>query len=575
LGLEECPGDRIDAIAAAAGYEHMAFIDGKALLSRFPLAGTESVALPPGGRSMLRTQIEVKGEAFSVFVAHISWDLAGDEQARVLVDHLKQEEADRQVILVGDFNDEHYSTQINILDEWLMDAATAYGWYPGQRISWPSNGFDDTEGSQLIDLIFFRRDVPALVLDAEVHEMSPLLSDHKAATATLLFPTGLNAPFGKDPFAKARDPFASFPPPDARPANLLSNPGAEEGLSGWEPFGGAMTEADRENQAPRTGAAFFTGYQQAPTPEVMRSGASQVVDLSAHAEMIDAGRARVLASAYMCTGWQAVSNGDITSNVAAPYDDAEVILGILDAEGTEIMHRSSGRRDTLGYHPWTETLDLPPGSRAARLTWASHRKELNGDGNDGIIDDIYLGIQILDETHAAVGPNLLPNPGAEAGNGDIPGWDAVGWRSYHDDELIGPWIVTIFPPWSWSGEHYFVAGAFGPYASKEAVLSATIPLDEWRPLSDAGALAIRWGGMARTFEANARITFSLTVINGDGSDWGGLETPELFATVWTSVEQRTLIPPGASALRFEVRMTTPDGKGAAFLDDLFLEPVRL
>lgn len=575
LGLQECPGDRIEAITDAAGYEHMVFVDGKAMLSRFPLAEAKAIALPPGGRSALRTEIVVEGQVFSVYVVHISWDLAGDQQAWELVDHLKQYEAGRQVILVGDFNDEHYSTQIAILEEWLVDAGTAFGWYPGQRISWPSNGFDGTEGSQLIDLIFYRRDVPAIVLDAEVVEMSPLQSDHKPASATLLFPKHVESPFGEDPFAAVRDPFSSFPPLDTSPTNLLSNPGAEEGLSDWEPFGGAETSADRENQAPRNGVAFFTGYTHAPSPETMRSGASQTVDLSAHSIEIDQARARILTSAYLCTGWRAVSEGDVTSNIAAPYDDAEIILSIFDAEGREIMHRASGRRDTLGFHPWAHSLAIPPGSRAARLTWASNRKEFNGKGNDGIVDDLYLGLHIQETPHGAIGPNLLPDPGAEHSDGDDSDWETDGWQAYQNDRLIGPWSLTIFPPWSWSGERYFVAGTIGPDATDEAVLSTTVTLEDWRPFSDTGALAVRWGGMARTNEADARITFSLTVINTDGSDWGQIETPGLFATAWTRVEQRTMVPPGASALRFEVRMTAPAGKGTGFLDDLFLEPERL
>lgn len=579
LGIEECPGDRIDAIAAAAGYEHLAYAEGKALLSRFPLAKVGTIALPPGGRGALRAEIERSGETFAVYVVHISWDVAGNQQARVLVDYLRQEEAERQVILVGDFNDERYSTQANILDEWLQDAATVFGWYPGQRISWPSHGFDDTEGSQLIDLVYFRRDLPAIVLDAEVVEMSPLGSDHKPAFASLLFPTRVSAPFDEDPFAALRDPFQSFPPSDARPPNLLVNPGAEEGLSGWDAFGGAETAGSREQQMPRSGAAFFTGYEKAPTTKTMRSGASQLVDLAAHAAEIDAGRGRVLASAYLCTGWLAVTEiigdliGDdiVTSNLASPYDDAEVLLEVLDAGGATIMHRSSGRRDTLGYHPWAEALSLPPGARAARLTWASNRKLQNGKGNDGVVDDLYLGFEALDAPHAAISANLLPDPGAELG---LEGWETSGWSAGSNDTLVGPWGGTLFPPWSWSGERYFVAGAHGPDAippAGEAILSATVPLDEWRPLSDAGGLAVRWGGMARTYEAHARVAFSLTVVDGDGSDWGSLEAPTLFATGWTRVGARTKVPPGASALRFEVRVEAPSGEGAAFLDDLFVE----
>jgi endonuclease/exonuclease/phosphatase family metal-dependent hydrolase len=155
VGLQECPADYLAPIAAAAGFEHMGGA-GVALLSRTPLIGLETVALR-SGRSFVHATTEIAGVAFSVYVAHLGWNLDGDRQCREFVDEHLAADPLPHLLLVGDFNDEHLSSQIAILEELVADAATAAGCYPGQRISWPATRFDDTEGSQLIDLIFFRR----------------------------------------------------------------------------------------------------------------------------------------------------------------------------------------------------------------------------------------------------------------------------------------------------------------------------------------------------------------------------------------------------------------------------------
>jgi hypothetical protein len=40
--------------------------------------------------------------------------------------------------------------------------------YPGERISWPATTFDGSGGSQLIDLIYYRTTLPAIVISPKI-----------------------------------------------------------------------------------------------------------------------------------------------------------------------------------------------------------------------------------------------------------------------------------------------------------------------------------------------------------------------------------------------------------------------
>ncbi len=572
VGLEECPEGAAATLAEVAGFPYVEQVAGQALLSKTPLADAESVSLGAEGRAALHATTTVQGALFSVYVAHVSWNVAGNLQCRQFAEVLASDPVDRLVV-VGDFNDEAHSTQITYLDVVLADAFTAAGVYPGQLISWPSHWFDETEGAQLIDLVFFRRAFPALVLEAGVTELLPPRSDHKPAWADLLYPAGGEAAFSADPFAALRDPFGAFPPEDERPPNLLQNPGAESGLAGWSVEGDPRAEALREQRTPHGGAAFFTGYPKT-TGKVMRSSGSQQVSLSSYAEAIDAGRGVVYASAWLATGYLTVSEGDEVSNLCKPYDDAEVLVEALDADSHPRLVRSSGRHDTLGWVPWAEVLDLPPGTRTVRVTWAMNRKVQSGFGNDGAVDDLYLGYATLGAPQARLGGDLLGNGGAEEPTPE--GWEGSGFEVSPNDVVLGPWGGTVFPPWSWSGRGFFVAPA--PMLSAAAPvpeLRRELDLDRYAGHQAAGTLALRWGGWLRTFESRTPWTLRLVLEDGHGV-WGEIVADPVFAAAWTGVEALTRIPAGTTRVTFVLRGPEPsETRDAGFADSLFAWPERV
>ena len=574
LGLQECPGDFVAPLAEAIGLPYTVGGSGVVLFSRRPLTDTAEIGLP-NGREMMHGVAEIEGVPFSLYAAHISWDAAGDVQTRTMVDDYFTTDPHAHLVLVGDFNDEHFSTQITLLEERLADAFTDFGWYPGERVSWPSTEFGGTEGAQLIDLIFYRKTLRPLVLDAEVFDLSPVLSDHKPTFAELLYPRDAETPFVSDPFAAARDPWRDFPAEDARPTNLLTNPGAEDGLAGWTALGDAMTAAERATQLPRSGEAFFTGPPERTTGAGRRVGASQTVALD-DVEGIDEGRGILYASGQMRVGYRVEEADGVASNILGPNNHTEILVEVLDAGGAVLLRRSSGQRDTYAYHPYVERIPLPPGARAARLTWLGHQHAWYLGGCDVAFDDLYLGVEIEDEPGALLSGNLLANPGAEAG--DLTGWediDASGWWALADLEVHG---LMELPPLSYAGAGLFFGGGvlnFQPGRAGESVLAQSLDLAPFREAQQAGELALRWGGWLRTWKAQSELSLSLEIRDGDGGLWGRIEAEPVAAAAWTERELLTRIPPNASAVRFVLSAEVEDATTGVFADELFVLPERV
>ncbi len=571
VGLQECPESFVAPIAQAGGFPY-SYGSGIALLSKTELNDTELVPLSVG-RSFLHAHSEVSGVMFSFYVAHLGWNAEGDLQFREFVDeHLKQDTT-KHMVLVGDFNDEHYSSQVEIMEEVATDAFTKIGWYPGERISWPSTGFDDTEGSQLIDLIWFRKELPALVLDADVVNLSPVLSDHKPVWAELLYPSDPDSPFSSDPFEAQRDLFADFPTVDNRPANLLINPGAEDGTTGWTLSGEAVSVAERENQTPYKGSAFFTGFSTAPDDETRFSTGEQIVDLSEWAADIDAMKARLLVSGYMRTGFTIDEEGDIRSNIPKPNDEAEIVTEALDENGQVLLQLHSKRRDTLNWHPYADFLELPPNTRKARLSWIAHHKAYNGAGNDAAFDELYLGIDLLETSHQRLGGNLLENPGAE----DIESthWETTGWQSLPS---MVPYGFIFFPPCSFSGERFFYGGgAFGVEAGEAgtSLLAQVVDLSSYSDELASDQMALHWGGWFRTVDAANTLSLALEIYDGDGSLWGTIPGGELFDAEWRPLQNRTRIPAGAASVRLIVSSELSEVGTSAMADALYVIPERI
>lgn len=568
-GLEECPDEVAQAISELAALPYRVGVEGPILLSKTPLTATAAVSLA-AGRSFVHANTVIGGASLSVYVAHIGWNSEGDRQARELVDLHLRPDPERRLLMMGDFNDEHLSSQNDILEEVVEDVFTASGVYPGQRISWPATEFDGSEGSQLIDLFFYRRDYKALVLRADVLNVAPVLSDHKPAFAELLYP--LDAAFTEDPFGSRSDPLAGLPFDPAGGGNLLTDGGAEERGAGWTFSGGAITAAEREAQVPRSGAFLFTGALNALEDGQFQSWGSQSLDLRADAAAIDAGELSLDVAGWIATGFKLDVDGDIRSNVPRPYDDGEILVETFSEDGRLLSRATSQRRDTLKYYPWATSVPVPPGARLATYTFLAHHKTAGGPSNDVVFDDLYWAK--ARRPHAVLGGDLVVDGGAERGTLEDTPFRAQVFRAEKDGAALG---LMLYPPWARSGKGYFFAG--GPVALEgrspgAAELRQVLPLDDYLGEIEGQRLTIRWGGSLRTYRGDTPIALSLEIQEEQGRVWGTVALPSFQAPEWTTLESRLLVPRGARALAIVVKTDVTRAGDAVFVDDLFAIPER-
>lgn len=544
IGLEECPAAYADELARALGGRTpltRVGEEGNVLLSRTPVTSTRAVSLE-SGRGFVHAETMIDGQPFSLYVAHIGWNAEGSRQARELIDrHLSRDET-RRLLVMGDFNDEHLSPQASILEEVLEDAFTASGLYPGQRISWPSTGFDGSEGSQLIDLHYYRRADPPVVVRTEVINAVPVISDHKPTFAELIYPRGEDRfPVGQPPIEGSRTPWTVVDRDEA--SNLLVNHGAEEGARGWEADNaGEIVTGEREHQAPHGGRSHFSGASFASTDMV--SGWSQRVDLSSRSAAIDAGSGWLDAAGWVAVGYRQDVDGEVVASSPRPYDEAEVVVDLEDAGGVRLARWSSGRRDPLQYHPFGARLRIPRGTRTAVMRLWSHRKENSGPSSDAVFDDLYLA--------HGVGRAHQGEPVAIGRDGeDSAAWG--GWKRLADGEPIG---IMIYPPRTRSGRGHFAAGVGLDNATAAAEASAAVV---------PGAL--RFGGWARTLGATGAVRFALELFEEEGeAAWGRYELEPLQAAEWTLVEGRLRIPPGI--VRAVLHVEAEAGDDMVFVDEV-------
>ncbi len=582
IGLQECSAEFGQQIAAAAGFPNT-YGDGVVIMAKTALLNPATVSVL-GGRGFVRADTVIGDQTFRFYNTHLSWNVQGNLEFRYFTDQYLKQDTSPRIVMTGDFNDEHYSTQNTIMEEWGLDCFTAAGIYPGQRISWPSFGFDDTEGSQLIDLVWFRKDNPAIVLSAAPQNVPGLLSDHKPVLAELLFPKG-DETFQDDPFAALRDPLRGFP--SQLPPNQLLNPGAEQGLEGWEIGGQAQVATQREHQSPRTGDAMFAGASEGlPTGQYWSWG-TQKVDVSTYAATVDAGLGVAWVTGFMTTGYQIEEKDGEVSNVPKPYDDAELILEWLDGQGQTLGSWSSGRRDTLAWHRAAGRVALPPGIRTLRLTWMSHHKEANGPSNDGLFDDLYLGFGAVDQPHDVLGPNLLGGGGGESGNLETEAASASGtaavsqqgksvWSVATDLLPMGPWGIFPFAPWSWSGKGFLVATSKGlPAAERDGAWGRacwSLDLSPWAEWIDGDGMDLLATGWLRN--SIGRSGGRLFVQFGQESGAPADEHMVVRGAEWTQTEDRQSVPTGAREARFCVEAQLKDVDDPIFADGLSVTPVR-
>jgi hypothetical protein len=181
-GLQECGYEFGNAVSDLTGMYLAAGFDC------FLLSKTPYTKINPLNVKGINAWTNIDSQTVSVYNFHIGWDESGDRSARTMVDEIFSEDPVPLQIAIGDFNDEHYSTQITILEEHMRYCLSDLGWAPSQRVTWPAFDFYGGEGAQTIDLIFCNKESKGRAIEGEILNTSPLLSDHKPVWATVEFP---------------------------------------------------------------------------------------------------------------------------------------------------------------------------------------------------------------------------------------------------------------------------------------------------------------------------------------------------------------------------------------------------
>jgi len=631
VSLQEVPDlEYRDRVAEVGGYEHATGIDRfKTILSRVPIDKEEVIRLVDS-RSLIRVALRVEGIPLSIYGVHNSWDAAGDRQARHIVDEVIPADENPRKLFLGDFNDEHYSTQSTILESELCDAWTDLGVRPSSRVTWPSTGFGGSEGAQLIDLLLYAPESGIVPVAGEILDEVRVLSDHRAA----VFDLEISDPIVVEPpqsfvvdtnlgdsmielrfdreldvesaqnverytverIDSAGEPIrvsiegaivdrfrrrvrlstgvhedgaryrvivtgvASRGGVEATEQlareyryvrNLLRDPGAEGDLDDWAITGGGKAYAELRQLTPYVGDAFFAGGERDEDTRFV-----QEIDLSPFDEEIDSGRGRLRLAAHLATGYTTFANGE---GQLEPYDPAEMIIEVFDESGERVVaETSSGKFDTLYWYPYRDAIDLPRGSRRARISLRGKRVNVvGGIQNDAAFDAVFAGFEQLDFAHGIVGPNLIVNPGAESE--DLSGWTGAARRA-----LDGA-LVTRSKVIARSGDAIFFvfqSGARdGVWLTQSVDLSARDE-DEadhlrWRVAIRAFGRRDLSAGRFRIFDANGELLEEML-----SDEWGFAE--------WREVGGVLRIPDGA--VRAEIAVGGRFANGT-FADDFVLQVV--
>ncbi len=196
--------------------------------------------------------------------------------------------------------------------------------------------------------------------------------------------------------------------------NLLTNPGAEDGMTGWSITAGvvesiASSECDGIEAA--TGERLFAVGGVCEGSEY--GEARQRIDLSAQAADIAGGNALALAEAMMAS--------------YSGNDRAGFFVVFLDADGAEIGRSEEVENDGISWRRASLRAEVP--AQAAAMEMVLTGRRVAGDDNDSYVDDVSLRLALgagvcTGPPQGEEQPASEPFPEPEPEPGDDTGIDA-------------------------------------------------------------------------------------------------------------------------------------------------------
>jgi hypothetical protein len=617
-GLQECNYDFGTQVAELTGMHLVAGADCF-LLSRTPYIKVKN--LPVQG---INAWTNINGQTVSVYNFHIGWDESGDRAARRMVDELWTTDPVPLQIAFGDFNDEHYSTQITILEEHMRYCLADLGWAPSQRVTWPAFGFYGGEGAQTIDLMFCNKESKGRAIAGEIINTSPMLSDHKPVWAMIEYPadketigpklTGVIPYFGEDMIELWFDQDV-----DAQSAGLTGN----YQISSLDD-GAAVSVAEASlSKDPRRVRLTTSAHDEGKKYQITISGlmdefgiansSSSALDYTVRKNLLEN-----VSAEDGITSWQVM--GGFTTE--SERENQTPYTGNYFFTGANMEDLSSGMQ-VIDLSPWADDIDA--GIMAAEWNcFFATGYEILGDikaSRCEPYDEGEMFIEFLDEAET-----VLIQASSKR-------WDTLYWHPYGETTLIpaGTRKAKVYlhsyrktangvsndaafenaffslkkleqphnygknllenasaemgdlTGWAnsgslWAREHennkarpvsgYYL---FSNSGASSGDASQTIDISDYARQIDSGNLGVRWGGYMRDYIGDSSCEIQIAFYDGDKEIMSFEITGSHKVAEWTLYDTETIVPVGTRSIRFVLRFNALDLEGAYF-DFLHLIP---
>jgi len=344
-------------------------------------------------------------------------------------------------------------------------------------------------------------------------------------------------------------------------ANLLENPGGEDGQSGWD-FSGMEQSAEINNVFPLADNGFFSGSRSRP-----RAHAVQNVPLEDYAELIDAGHGLLSFGGACATGYRVEEGG--SSNILLPHDECEGVVEILDGQGNLLKHVSGGRFDTMYWQPWRVVETIPPGARVARVILRAYAAEMPLTFNSASFDALHVFVMTSENSHALVGGNLVANSLFEQGE---QGWNMPRGMLLASDHWIP--IRSNIDVNSATGDYWLATLLLAP-GSK--TVSQEIPLNDYGNLIASNNLSLEWGAWLRTWNPRSDVVMTITFFGASGEVLGSDHLGPINIPEWFRYSNVTSVPVGSTAAKLEWTASTTEIliAVASFFDAPFVFPLEV
>lgn len=349
-------------------------------------------------------------------------------------------------------------------------------------------------------------------------------------------------------------------------ANLLQNPGAEDGTTHWQGTGPieSLTNNQCDAVTAHSGSRFFA-VGGVCAGESQYGEAFERVDLTSYSANIDAGTVQAHFGGLMRN-----YNGS---------DKPELLLIFKDASLNTLSTTTSLSSQTASWQQKSAKVNVPVNTRYVDFVLKGTR--FGGSDNDSYFDDLSLQLNLsasqcatvndapptgAPATHVTQLPvssgNLLQNPDAEAGTN--------GWSGAGPIESLQNNQCDSIP--AYQGARFFAVGGICSGESASGSAWQRISVQQYAALIANGQAQVYFGGYMRDYSGNDIPAIELTFIDKNGNTLATSQTLSNQTSSWQLKSHQQLIPVGTAFIDFTVSGSRNHGSdNDSYFDNLELK----